>query len=221
MPNPYSPAQLKRALRRAGLNVSYEPGWETPANDPFGVSPSHGVIMHHTANGGARGDHPSLYWMMHNQYAPVRAAHFLVGRSGKVMCVASRGAYHAGAGGPVRVDGRLIPYNQGNKYLVGIEIESEGTSKSTKARIDEVDGYTPEQIEAASTLAAALCDLMGVSVKGVITHAAWTNGLFDGNPRLPTYGRKNDTLLSVGFWRRRVRLKMLSLRTRRLLDRRA
>ena len=221
MATPYSPAQLKRALRRAGLNVSYEPGWETPANDPFGVSPSHGVIMHHTANSGARGDHPSLYWMMNNQFYPVRAAHFLVGRSGKIMCVASRGAYHAGAGGPVRVDGRSVPKDQGNKYLVGIEIESKGTSKSTTARIDEVDGYTPEQIESASKLAAALCDLMGVSHRAVITHAAWTNGEFDGNPRLPTYGRKNDTLLGVGFWRRRVRLKMLALRTRRLLDRRA
>ena len=219
MPNPYSPAQLKRQLRRAGLNVSYEPGWDVASNDPFGVSPSLGVIMHHTANGGATGDHPSLYWMMHNQYAPVRAAHFLVGRSGKIMCVAARGAYHAGAGGPVKVDGHHIPYNQGNKYLVGIEIESEGTSKSTTARIDQVDGYTPEQIESASKLAAALCDLMGLSHRGVITHAAWTNGEFDGNPRLPTYGRKNDTLLGVGFWRRRVRLKMLALRARRLLNR--
>jgi len=217
MPNAYSPAQLKRQLRRAGLEVSYESGWDNPANDPFGISPSLGVIMHHTANGGARGDHPSLYWMMNNQFAPVRAAHFLVGRSGKVMCVAGRGAYHAGAGGPVRVDGRLVPYNQGNKYLVGIEIESKGTNKSTTARIDEVDGYTPEQIEAASKLAAALCDLMGLSHRSVITHAAWTNGDFDNNPRLPTYGRKNDTLLGVKFWRRRVRLKMLALRARRLL----
>lgn len=221
MATPYSPAQLKRALRRAGLDVSYEPGWDNPANDPFGISPSHGVIMHHTANGGARGDHPSLYWMMNNQYAPVRAAHFLVGRSGKVMCVAGRGAYHAGAGGPLRIDGRHIPYNQGNKFLVGIEIESKGTSSNDKARIDEVDGYTPEQVEASSTLAAALCDLMGVSHRAVITHAGWTNGAFDGNPRLPTYGRKNDTLLSIKYWRRRVRLKMLKLRARRLLNRRA
>ena len=219
MPNPYSPAQLQRQLKRAGLHVSYEAGWSDSANDPFGVSPSHGVIMHHTANSGARGDHPSLYWMMNNQYAPVRAAHFLVGRSGKVMCVAARGAYHAGAGGPVRVDGRHIPYNQGNKYLVGIEIESKGTSANTKARVDEVDGYTPEQIESASLLAAALCDLMGVSSKAVITHAAWTNGEFDGNPKLPTYGRKNDTLLGVGFWRRRVRLQKLKFQTRRLLNR--
>lgn len=221
MATPYSPAQLKRALRRAGLDVSYESGWDNPANDPFGISPSHGVIMHHTANGGARGDHPSLYWMMNNQYAPVRAAHFLVGRSGKVMCVAGRGAYHAGAGGPLRIDGRHIPYNQGNKFLVGIEIESKGTSSNDKARIDEVDGYTPEQVEASSTLAAALCDLMGVSHRAVITHAGWTNGAFDGNPRLPTYGRKNDTLLSIKYWRRRVRLKMLKLRARRLLNRRA
>ena len=216
MPNPYSPAQLKRALSLAGLDVSYEPGWDSPANDPFGISPSLGVIMHHTANGGARGDHPSLYWMMNNQYKPVRAAHFLVGRSGKIMCVAARGAYHAGAGGPVRVAGHLVPQNQGNKYLVGIEIESKGTSANRKARVDEVDGYTPQQVKAAAQLAAALCNLMGLSQRSVITHAAWTNGVFDGNPRLPTFGRKNDTLLSVGFWRRRVRLRLAALRARRL-----
>ena len=219
MPHTYSPEGLRRHLKRSGLDVSYETGWSDAANDPFGISPSHGVIMHHTANGGARGDHPSLYWMMHNEFAPVRAAHFLVGRSGKVMCVAGRGAYHAGSGGPVRVDDRLVPLNQGNKFLVGIEIESKGTSASITARVDQVDGYTPEQIDSATKLAAALCDLMQVSHRGVITHAAWTNGDFDGNPRLPTYGRKNDTLLPVKFWRRRVRLEMLKMRARRLLKR--
>jgi hypothetical protein len=60
---------------------------------------------------------------------------------------------------------------------------------------------------------------MGVSSRAVITHAAWTNGGFDGNPRLPTYGRKNDTLVPVKFWRRRVRVAMLKFRARRLLKR--
>ena len=219
MASPYSPEQLRRHLRRCGLDVSYEPGWDVASNDPFGVSPSLGVIMHHTANGGAQGDHPSLYWMMNNQYAPVRAAHFLIGRSGKIMCVAGRGAYHAGAGGPVKVDGRAVPMGQGNRCLVGIEIESKGTSPSTTAKTTDVDGYTPQQIESATNLADALCDQMGVSARAVITHAAWTNGGFDGNPRLPTYGRKNDTLLPVKFWRRRVRVATLKFRARRLLKR--
>lgn len=215
----YSTDQLKRHLKRAGLAVTFEDGWNFAANDPFGVSPSLGVVMHHTANGGAQGDHPSLYWMMHNEFAPVRAAHFLIGRGGSIHCVAGSGAYHAGAGGPLTLDGAKIPVNQGNKYLVGIEIESKGTSPSTTARPDQVDGYTPQQIDSAVKLAAALCSLMGVGHKSVITHAAWTNGGFDGNPTLPTYGRKNDTLLPITFWRPKVRRAMLGQRLKALVSR--
>lgn len=215
----YSPAQLRRALKQAGLHVEYQPGWDSSGINPFNSGPWAGVVLHHTANGGARGDHPSLYWMMNNQYAPVRAAHFLIGRSGKIMCTSGSGAYHAGAGGPLKLGSHYIAPTQGNAALVGIEIESKGTDARTNARVDEVDGLTPQQVDAATKLTVALLDLMGLGVKSVIRHRDWTDGGFDGNPVLPTKGRKNDVLQPLSFWRRRIRRAQLAMRAKRLIGR--
>ena len=215
----YSPAQLRRALRQAGLNVQYQTGWDSPHINPFQSGPWAGVVLHHTANSGARGDHPSLYWMMNNQYAPVRAAHFLIGRSGTIFCTSGSGAYHAGTGGPLRLNGTYIAPTQGNAALVGIEIESKGTNPRVDAKIEDTDGLTPEQVTAAVKLTVALLDLMGLTHKNVIRHADWTNGDFDGNPRLPTYGRKNDVLQPLKWWRTRIRRERRRMRLNRILGR--
>lgn len=215
----YTPQQLKRHLRKAGLHVEYQTGWDSKSINPFNSGPWAGVVLHHTANGGARGDHPSLYWMMNNQYAPVRAAHFLIGRSGKIMCTSGSGAYHAGAGGPLKLGSHYIAPTQGNAALVGIEIESKGTDPRTDASVGSVDGLTPQQVDAAVKLTAALLDLMGVGLKNVIRHADWTNGGFDGNPKLPTYGRKNDVLQPLKWWRRRIRRHQLATKAKRLIGR--
>jgi hypothetical protein len=202
----YSPAQLKRALKLAGLTVEYQPGWDSKGINPFTSGPWAGVLLHHTANGGAKGDHPSLYWMMNNQYAPVRAAHFLIGRSGKIMCTSGSGAYHAGAGGPLKLGSHYIAPTQGN-------------APRTDAKVTDVDGLTPQQVDAATKLTVALLDLMGLGVKNVIRHRDWTDGGFDGNPVLPTKGRKNDVLQPLSFWRRRIRRAQLTMRAKRLFGR--
>jgi len=109
----YSAKQLKRKLAKTDLRVDYAQGWDSASIDPFGISPSAGVVMHHTANGGARGNNPSLYWQMNNEYAPVRAAHCNIGRDGLVTIIAARGAYHAGActlpGGGMKVGDTWVP----------------------------------------------------------------------------------------------------------------
>lgn len=215
----YSPAQLKRHLKQQGLAVEYQPGWDSREINPFQSGPWAGVVLHHTANGGAAGDHPSLYWMMNNQYAPVRAAHFLISRSGKILCTSGSGAYHAGAGGPLRLAGTYIAPTQGNAALVGIEIESKGTDPRTDAKVTEVDGLTPQQVDSAVKLTVALLDLMGLDSKSVIRHADWTNGGFDGNPRLATYGRKNDVLQPLKWWRTRIRRAQRAMRLKRLIKR--
>jgi N-acetyl-anhydromuramyl-L-alanine amidase AmpD len=215
----YTPKELRRHLRKSGLQVEYQPGWDSREINPFNSGPWAGVVLHHTANGGAAGDHPSLYWMMNNQYKPVRAAHFLIGRSGKILCTSGSGAYHAGAGGPLTLAGTYIAPTQGNAALVGIEIESKGTDPRTDASVGSVDGLTPQQVDAAVKLTVALLDLMGLGVKNVIRHADWTNGAFDGNPRLPTFGRKNDVLQPLSFWRRRIRRAQLAMRAKRLIGR--
>lgn len=193
----YTPTQLRHALAKSGLNVAYAEGWDSKEIDPFGVSPYAGVMMHHTANGGAKGNNPSLYWQIRNTYYPVRAAHCNIGRDGLVTIIAARGSYHAGATtlpeGGIQLGKHWVGGSYGNRATFGIEIESKGTNPTTKAKITDVDGYTPEQIKAATILAVTICQLMGVDASCVLNHADWAPG------------RKNDTLLPRSWWQRRVK----------------
>jgi len=216
----YTAKQLKAALKKHKVNVVYYEGWDSAAIDPFGVSPSMGLVAHHTANGGARGNNPSLPWQVHNDLYPVRAAHCNIGRDGLVTIIAARGAYHAGAGGPVTIGSGIVPKDQGNKYLFGVELESKGTSARTDAKITDTDGITPQQVESFTRLACALLELMDVDEKSILRHADYTDGgpKF-GGPWLPTRGRKNDTLVPTSFWRRAVRRRRIANRLKSLIGR--
>lgn len=186
-------AAVRSALERAGLRVQLVPGWDNPSIGKYGTrwAPA-GVLLHHTANGGAAGDAPSLPWVVHNSYAPVRACHLLIARSGLVYLVYALGCYHAGAGGPLELEGTTIPKDVGNRYLYGIEVESKGTSASVTAGEHETDGMTPAQVEATARAAAALVALLGRDERSVIRHRDWA-------PR-----RKSDVLQPLGFWRDKV-----------------
>lgn len=205
----YTPASLRRALKKSGLNVAYAEGWDSRDIDPFGTSPYAGVMMHHTANGGAKGNNPSLYWQIRNTYFPVRAAHCNIGRDGLVTIIAARGAYHAGAttlpAGGIQLGSQWVSGSNGNKATFGIEIESKGTNPTTKAKVTDVDGYTPEQVKAATILAATLCELMGVDASCVLNHADWAPG------------RKNDTLLPRSWWQKRVKRRLRWQAARRMI----
>lgn len=216
----YTAKDFKKALKKHGVNATYYEGWDSAAIDPFGMSPSMGILVHHTANSGAKGNNPSVPWQVHNEFYPVRAAHVNIGRDGLVTVLAARGAYHAGAGGPVSIGSGQVPYNQGNKYLFGVELESKGTSASTTAAITDTDGITPQQVESFTRLACALCELMDVDEKSILRHAEWTDGgpKF-GGPWLPTRGRKNDTLVPTEFWRKAVRKRRLVNRVKGLFGR--
>ena len=220
MARSYTAKEFKKALKKWGVNATYYEGWDSAAIDPFGVSPSMGIVAHHTANSGAKGNNPSVPWQVHNEFYPVRAAHVNIGRDGLVTVLAARGAYHAGAGGPVTIGSGAVPVNQGNKYLFGVELESKGTSASTTAKVTDVDGITPEQVESFTRLACALCELMDVDDKSILRHADWTDGgpKF-GGPWLPTRGRKNDTLVPTTFWRKAVKRRRLTSRIKGLFGR--
>ena len=205
----YSAEQLRRALRKSGLNVAYAPGWDSKEIDPFGVSPYAGVVMHHTSNGGAQGNTPALYWQIRNEFYPVRAAHCNIGRDGLVTIIAARGSYHAGAStltaGGMQLGTHWVASNNGNRALFGIEIDTKGTNPTIHAKVTDTDGYTPEQVKAATILAATLCQLMGVNSKCVINHKDWAPG------------RKVDTLLTKEFWRKRVKRHMRLASVKRLV----
>lgn len=184
-----TPNAVRDAVKASGVSFELCDGWDNPANRAYGggVWDPQYVLLHHTANSGAGGNNPSLNWVLHNQYAPVRACNFLIGRDGTVYVVYALGAYHAGLGGPGRWgDGPYVNQDAMNHYAWGIEIESKGTSKKVTA----VDGITPAQFEAASRLTASLLDLMSptVSTERAINHRTWAPG------------RKSDTKYSLKRW---------------------
>jgi N-acetyl-anhydromuramyl-L-alanine amidase AmpD len=173
-----TPKRLAFKLRAYKVATKYVDGWSSPGIDPFnGRSDFWGVLLHHTAGTN------SLNWIVNsNPYAPVRACHFLVDRDGTVNVVSGVGAYHAGKGGPWKFpNGPIIPRDQGNQHLYGIEIESLGTSP----KIDgSTKGMTLEQVISTATLTAALLNAarrgpLSLPVSRVIRHRDWTSRKVD------------------------------------------
>lgn len=180
-----TPAQVLAAVKRSGVKYQLCAGWDDPANAADGVWAPAYIIQHHTANGGAVGNSPSLNWVLHNEYHPIRACHFLIGRDGKVFVVYALKCYHAGKGGPGHWgDGPAVQADSMNGRAYGIEVESKGTSPVPSL----VDGFTDAQLEALSRLNAALLDLLGAKGEGrIINHRTWAPG------------RKTDTRYADSF----------------------
>lgn len=187
-----STGSVLAAVRSAGIRYELEAGWDDRALAAGGTWQPAYVVMHHTANGGAKGNAPSLAHICRGTYPPVRNAHFLVARDGLVYLTFALKCYHAGDGGPGRWgDGPSVPLDAMNGYAYGIEIESRGTSTDTAAH-GGTDGITSAQYDAASRLAAALLDMLGRSTGCAINHRTWA-------PE-----RKVDTLDSDRSWHDRI-----------------
>jgi N-acetylmuramoyl-L-alanine amidase len=56
---------------------------------------------------------------------PGPLCHVMVGRNGVADVVAAGYAAHAGDGGPFRT----VPLNSGNRYMIGVEVENDGTKE--------------------------------------------------------------------------------------------
>jgi N-acetyl-anhydromuramyl-L-alanine amidase AmpD len=178
--------RLRNKLKNHHVRHRFQDGWDSKAIDPFnGGSDFLGVLLHHTAGTN------SANFIVNGPYKPVRLCQFLVNRDGSVTVMSGSGAYHAGKGGPWRFPGGVvIPKDQGNRFLYGIEIESLG-------RVGAI-GDRPEQINAAQVvetakLTAALLNAMAVGprmlpVSRVIRHRDWA------------YGRKVDVLQDLAWW---------------------
>lgn len=172
----WSPNSLKKAAKKSGVSFDVDETWLKV--DPYGSGfQPVGVVWHHTACGTfSRGNMPSLNWCRFpGQYAgKARACHIVVGRDGHLQIIAGRGAYHAGAGGPMRVNGTYIPENLGNRYLIGIEIEASSTTKvRRKNRQTPKNGMNPAQFEAVAKFCAALFDELGWDTAAAIRHRDW------------------------------------------------
>lgn len=188
----WNPQSLIKAARKSGIEFDVDKDWLT-GPDPYkkGFVPS-GLVYHHTAcNPLATGNMPSLNWCRKpGQYAgQAKACHIVVGRDGKFQIIAGRGAYHAGAGGPLKVNGKVIPKDLGNRHLLGIEIEAASTNKINKKNIQTPKwNMNPAQFEAVAKFCAALFDDLGWDTDAAIRHKDWAPG------RKPDVGIELDVI---------------------------
>lgn len=215
----WHPEIVLEAARKAGLYFVVHDGWDklAPYGDRAGWTSTQsapvGVVWHHTACGSrSTSDHPSLqYVRFPGQYAgQARACNLLIDRRGVLHFVGAHAQYHAGSGGPVRVAGRPVGKDLGNRYLYGIEIEASNSDRIRRYKQGDMRGLTRDQWNSTVAFTAALATLMGWSEHTQIRHRDWTDGGFDGNPTLPTRGRKIDIQLPLRKIRRAVRRKIIS-----------
>jgi N-acetylmuramoyl-L-alanine amidase CwlA len=199
---------VNKAIKGTGIKAEFQGGWNSAQICPFGVSPDAGIILHETNNSGAKGNAPSLYWCINNQYFPVRAAHFLIGRDGTIYVLSGRGSYHAGQGnsnGGYKFGGQWVGNESGNRRAVGIEIESQGRSTNLNAAETDVDGVTRKQVRSTIRLIVELCFLMDVTPNELIGHKEWSPG------------RKPDPWSDMNWWRKKARRRYRRVKALRAL----
>jgi hypothetical protein len=175
----WNPNSLIKAAKAAGVDHEVDSTWLDV--DPYRKSfQPVGVVWHHTAcNPLATGNMPSLNWCRNpgKFSGQARACHIVVGRDGKMQIIAGGGAYHAGAGGPLKVNGTSIPKDLGNRFLIGIEIEASSTTKiNKKDRTTPKHGMNPAQFGAVAKFCAALFDELGWNTEAAIRHRDWAPG---------------------------------------------
>lgn len=172
----WNPNNLVKAAERAGVRYEVDSTWLDV--DPYGKSfDPVGVVWHHTAcSPMARGNMPSLNWCRNpGPFAgKARACHIVVGRDGFLQIIAGSGAYHAGAGGPLKINGTLIPKDLGNRYLIGIEIEASSTPRVNQSnKQTPKTGMNPAQLESVARFCAALFDILNWDTDSAIRHKDW------------------------------------------------
>jgi hypothetical protein len=172
----WNPMSLIKAAEIAGVDFDVDDTWLDINAYGAGFNPV-GVVWHHTGcSPFAKGDMPSLSWCRFpGEYAgDARACHIVVGRSGRMQIIAGKGAYHAGAGGPMTVNKTDIPKDEGNRYLIGIEIEASSSTKiNNKNRTTPKWGMNEVQFDSVARYCAALFDLLDWPTEAAIRHQDW------------------------------------------------
>lgn len=177
---------LADIARKAGLDVEEVPGWRTRGHGVMGEVQT--ITCHHTANGGAAGDAPSLRVVRDGRpglTGPL--AHFVLGRSGKVYVVAAGLAYHAGVSKLSR---------QTNGHAIGIEAEAVGTP-----------GAPGDWPEAQMIAYARLCRALAVAFDVPFDH------IQGHKETCAPAGRKSDPMFDMGKFRARIEATSLTAKT--------
>lgn len=177
---------LADVARRAGLTVVEVDGWKTRGHGVMGSVAT--ITCHHTANGGAKGDAPSLNVVKNGRpglSGPL--AHIVLGRSGTVYVVAAGLCYHAGVS---KLD------RQTNPHAIGIEAEAVGTP-------DAPGDWPDAQMDAYALLTRALANAFGVPLAHVQGH----------KETCAPSGRKSDPSFDMDNFRHRVETASLIMKT--------
>jgi hypothetical protein len=170
--------QLAAIARRTGFPVVEVKGWKTRGR-PGGMSDVRTITCHHTANGGARGNYPSLRVVRDGRPGlPGPLAQYGLGIAGTIYVIAAGKSNHAGTS-------RSVDYL--NSHAVGIEAEAVGIP-GTKG------DWPPAQMDAYARLCAALVDELGLTAADVRGH----------KETCAPVGRKSDPSFAMDAHRRRI-----------------
>lgn len=171
---------LADVVRRAGLVVQEEPGWQTRARSSGGYGsgrPTH-VMVHHTASGpSSDGQADVNYCCYGSDSRPV--ANLYLARSGKVWIMAA-GATNTNGQGQDSWGGG-VPDDSMNTHAIGIEAANGGTGEE----------WPTAQQDAYLVLVSALCGAYAIPLGQVRAHFEWAPGRkIDpaGNSRYATGG---------------------------------
>lgn len=174
----YSLIWLPYALKQAGLKVAVCDGWEDRGHGD--ISQVLGVICHHTATPGRRGNMPTLNTLIHGRSdLPGPLSQLGLGRDGTYYIIAAGKCYHSGKG----IWAGLV---NGNSNFIGIEAENTGGSDDYP--------WPPIQLDAYHRGVAAILKHVGRGAEFCAGHREYA---------LPR-GRKNDPSLDMISFRKSV-----------------
>jgi len=178
---------LADTCRKAGLKVVEIDGWKTRGR-PGGMIEVRTITCHHTANGGAKGNYPSLNTVKNGRSdVPGPLSQLGLGRDGTVYVIAAGVANHPGVS---------LKNDYTKRYAIGIEAEAVGVP-GTKGDWPEV------QMVAYAKLCKALINRYQLSVADVRAHKETCS------PR----GRKSDPSFDMKAFRERVARTILTAAT--------
>lgn len=170
---------LATIARRTGYPVVEVPGWKTRGR-PGGMAGVRTITAHHTANGGAKGNYPSLRVVRDGRSGlPGPLAQLGLGVDGTVYVIAAGKCNHAGVS-------RATAYT--NSYAIGIEAEAEGVP-------GDREDWPAAQWDSYVRLCRALVDAYGLDSTDVRGHKETCSPV----------GRKSDPSFDMARLRSQIR----------------
>ena len=179
--------QLDDIVKRAGLDLDAEPGWQSRGHGVMDAD-IRTIVVHHTAGPRGGEDYPSLRTVRDGRpdlKGPL--AHFGLGRGGVVHLIAAGICWHTGAV-------RHIDWS--NRYSIGIEVENSGMPG---------DVYPKAQTDALVDLCAELVEAFNLDAEDVRGHKEICEPV----------GRKVDPSFDMAWLRGRVRTRIADKRAGR------